>query len=202
MPPCPGDPCLVKNTEIIIALDTSISMRNKISMIQRNINGIIQFFSGFPNIGFSIIGSNNNCSETHIIYPFNPSIKRFDACIGSHNAISRVNAMLQATAFPAAANIEIIIISDDNGGGFGNLAIDFKPVIAVGQRVRVSSVIGVNMRQVNHGPLYCFSLPTICTYDAVGLEYIRLSQMTGAGAYNICNSNWAPLVEDILRNIR
>jgi len=191
-PQCPGT-CPVAETEILIVVDTSISMADKRAMIQNNIGILINFFRPFLNVKFTVVGGNNNCSEPSITFNFNyAGARRFNRCVGSTNAIGVLNQALLAPPFSPTARIEAIIISDGNGLGIGNLALDF----AYRTSAIVSSVVGIEKT----APLFCFPIPTTtvirttCSWETVGYQYMILSQRTLGGVYDICNPNWTPLI--------
>lgn len=197
-PQCPIS-CPVAETEILIVVDTSASMADKQAMIQKNIGILINFFRPFPNVRFTLVGGNTNCHEPSIAFNFSyPNARRFNRCVGSTDAISALNAALVAPPFSPAARIEAIIISDGNGFGIGNMAVDFSyrvPAI-------ISSVVGIEKAS----PLYCFPIPTttvrtICTWEAVGYQYMALAQRQAGGIYDICNSNWSPLLISIYNRL-
>ena len=213
MPGCPTNPCMVRDTEIVLAIDTSTSMANKQTMIQNNIAAMVDYFRPFPNVRFSYVGDDSFCGEPSINFYFIRGIRRYTSCINSHNAIARVNEVLSTGNFLPTASIEVIIISDDNGLGPNNLAIDFAPRFL--SSVRVSSVVGVgDIVQVTPQTFtsaaqslsLCFfpnfgTTNIICTWDAIGFEHMRLSQMTSAGIYSICNPNWSPLFLDLFNRM-
>ena len=192
LPPCPGT-CPVSDTEILVVVDTSISMRDKQAMVQKNIGIMLNFFRPFPNVRFTLVGGNNNCTEPSIAFDFSyAGARRFNRCVGSTNAIDVLNQALLTPPFSPTARIEAVIISDGNGFGVGNMAANFtyrNPAI-------VSSVVGIE----KNSSLYCFPFPTttvirtVCTWEAVGYQYMILSQRTLGSVYDICNYNWTPLL--------
>ena len=194
MPRCPGAPCQVRDTEIILVVDSSSSMSDKKTMIQKNINILINFFRPFLNVRITIVGGNNNCSEPFTLFNFNYGVRRYDNCVGSSNAISRLNQTLATLPFSPTANIEAVIISDGNGRGAGNMAMDF----AIQARpTKISSVVGVE----KPSGLFCIGWVVQCSYERIGWEHMILSQQTGAGIYDICNANWSPLLISIYNRL-
>jgi hypothetical protein len=127
--------------------------------------------------------------------------------IGSENAISRLNslfagmyvtfylsadgvAMPTPLAFRKEANLEVVVISDDNGSGNGNRAADFNPLK---DKAIFNAIVG---------------LPTTmeggnCDISGIGMEYITLAQSSRGSMLDICSADWSGLVtrlsEDMIK---
>ena len=178
-------PCTVNETELVIVIDTSISMRDKAAMIQQNVNALVAFFRPFPNVRITLVGdSYSNCAEPSVMFGFDPSIRRFAQCVSSFDAIGRLTQAMAALPFSPTARVEAIIISDGDGVGVGYRDLDFNPVY-LSKPVIISTIVGVGDALTLCG--------SRCTYDAIGYQYMQLAMRTGGGIYEICNPNWSPL---------
>jgi len=176
-------------------------MADKMTVLQRNIGIMLDFFRPFPNVRFTLVGGNTRCSEPSIVVNFNyPNVRRFNRCVGSNDAIAALNEALIAPPFSPNARIEAVIISDGNGVGIGNMSFDFN----YRSSAIVSSIVGIG--QVSNPALYCFFptstvVTTVCSWEAVGYQFMTLSQHTTGRVYNICNPNWTPLLLDLFNRL-
>ena len=190
--------------EIFFAVDTSSSLIEERQKLEDNMRSFISSFSpaGFPSVRINIIGDSTtydpqNCPRTNNFqFPSDLSgVRMIDLCIGSYNMISRLTQYFHSTTPPelmAGAGIEVIMITDDNGQGVGNLAKDFNPKFG-DQTIRVSAVAGIpNVTK-----------PTSqCRVAMYGLEAIALTEETGGKAYDICNPDWSALMQDMAKDIQ
>ena len=162
-------------------------MADKVVMIQQNVEDLIQFFRPFPNVRITLVGeSQMDCGEPSVMFQFDPSVRRFAQCVNSYNAISRLAQVTAALPFSPTARMEAIIISDGDGQGLGSRDVDFNATYS-SKPIIVSSIIGYGG---GNGIYLCgYS----CSIEAIGYQYMMLSQRTGGGIYEICNPNWSPL---------
>jgi hypothetical protein len=90
----------------------------------------------------------------------------------------------QATpmAFRKEAALEVVVISDDNGSGTGNLAIDFDPNKTL--KATFNAIIGLPT-----------SVPSdTCDLSGVGMEYITLATASKGSMLDICSADWSALI--------
>ena len=190
--------------EIFFAVDTSSSLIQERQMLQNNMKSFIKSFSdtGFETVRINIIGDSStydakDCPRTNnFTFPADVgNLRRIEKCIGSYNMISRMTEYFHGTPAPELmkdALVEVIMVSDDNGEGKGNLAADFDPKLA-DRTIRVSGVVGVPD----------VTKPTSqCRVAMYGLEAIKLAGSTGGTVYDICNPDWSKLLSNISSDIQ
>ncbi|HET9240264.1 MAG TPA: hypothetical protein VFO10_23580 [Oligoflexus sp.] len=118
----------------------------------------------------------------------------------SNDAISRLNALFDGLfvasyvndqnmplaapiPFRADAKPEIVVITDDNGQGMGNLATDFNTKSLL-KNYSFNSIVGLPNSTVNDN----------CRLASVGTEYMALSQKTGGSVLDLCSTDWSKLI--------
>ena len=182
----------VQPVEVFVGIDSSGSMKNEITYLENSIPKFISDLKG-TNVPFQL----------HLIYDFNKvnltipadvasMVQQTNMPIGSYNAISVLNQFFDG--FRAAdpnSRIDIIITSDDNGTGEGNLADDFK-IPVPGSRVH--SMVGQAAGQDPNN--------ADCKIKNAGTEHIKLAEATKGANFNLCMREWDKLVEEVTKLIR
>lgn len=183
--------------DVVFGIDTSASMDDEIIAVQNNLQKMI-----------STLNDGKLDSRIHLLLDrilmvpagSDPAKIAFvQQRIDSGDAISRLNALfagmytaayrnidgtLQATpmAFRKDAALEVVVITDDNGAGTGNLAVDFDPNKTL--KATFNAIIG---------------LPTsvesdTCSLSNIGLEYITLATASKGSMLDICAADWSALI--------
>lgn len=183
--------------DVVFGVDISGSMNDEILAVQNNLQKML-----------TTLNSGNIDARVHLILDrdlaFAPGldpnkIAHVRQRIGSHDAISRLNLLfsgamatsyrnldgtIQATpmAFRKNASLELVVISDDNAAGAGNLAADFDPSKTL--KATFNAIVGL-----------ASSVPSdSCRLAAVGSEYLALAQASKGSILDICSVDWSNLI--------
>lgn len=183
--------------DVVFAVDTSASMDDEILAVQNNLQKLI-----------STLNDGKLDSRIHLLLDqilmvpagSDPNKIAFvQQRVDSSDAISRLNLLFagmysafyrnidgtpQATpmAFRKDAALEVVVITDDNGAGTGNLAVDFDPNKTL--KATFNAIIG---------------LPTsvqsdTCSLSNIGMEYITLATASKGSMLDICAADWTALI--------
>ncbi|WP_141731981.1 hypothetical protein [Oligoflexus tunisiensis] len=190
--------------DVVFAIDTSASMNDEIAATQANLGRMI-----------SLLNSGRLDSRIHLMMDqlltlpvgVDPGkIAFIDEGVGSEDAISRLTALFAGTfdgsyrdaqgaplatplPFRKDAKLEVVVISDDNGEGNGNLAADFDPMKTL--NATFNAIVGLPTSVENND----------CELSNVGMEYITLSTSTKGSALDICSVDWSNLITRLSNDI-
>jgi hypothetical protein len=182
--------------DLVFAVDTSASMDDEIRAMQTNLGRLV-----------SGLNSGRLDAQIHVMMDrlltlpagVDPKKVAFvNQEIGSENAISRLNALFAGMyvtsylspdgvvmpmplAFRKGANLEVIVISDDNGDGNGNRAADFNPL---NPKATFNAIVGLPSTMEGGN----------CDISGIGMEYITLAQASGGSMLDICSPDWSGLI--------
>lgn len=183
--------------DVVFAIDTSASMDDELISTQNNLSKMI-----------TTLNNGKVDSRIHLMLDqpltvpagTDPNKVAFiQQLVDSTDAISRLTALfsgLYNTSYRTIANapmatpmpfrkdakLEVVVITDDNGEGAGNLAIDFDSAKTL--KATFNGIIG---------------LPTTvasdtCSLETVGSEYITLAQQSMGSTLDICSPDWSALI--------
>ncbi|HET9240011.1 MAG TPA: hypothetical protein VFO10_22305 [Oligoflexus sp.] len=189
--------------DMVFAIDTSASMDDEINALQTNMGRLISALNT-GRIDFQI----HMMMDLMMALPPGVDPKKvafINQEVGSGNSISQLNALFAGTyaasyrtpsgvvmptplAFRKDANLEVVVVSDDNGDGNGNLAADFNPMNA---KATFSAIVG---------------LPTTieggnCDISGIGMEYIALAQASRGSMLDICSPDWSGLITRLSKDM-
>lgn len=183
--------------DVVFAIDTSASMDDELIATQNNLQKLI-----------TTLNDGKLDSRIHLMLDqlltvpagSDPNkIAFINQRVDSSDAISRLNSlfsglfaanylgidgtpMATAMSFRKDANLEIVVITDDNGSGTGNLAADFDPTKTL--KATFNGILG---------------LPTsvqsdTCSVANIGNEYIMLATQSKGSMLDICAADWSGLI--------
>lgn len=189
--------------DMVFAIDTSASMDDEINALQANMGRLISALNT-GRLDFQI----HMLMDLMMALPNGVDAKKvafINQEVGSGNSISRLNALFAGTyatsyrtpegvvmptplAFRKDANLEVVVISDDNGDDNGNLAADFNPM---NPKATFNAIIG---------------LPTTmeggnCDISGIGMEYIALAQASRGSMLDICSPDWSGLITRLSKDM-
>lgn len=204
------------NIDLVIALDTSGSMREEKQAVENNLNQLMLSLlesNLSPLIHVIAQGRSRNILQPNRNgFVFTPDIDPnrvalVDQAVGSHDALSHVTRLLSGlysnrykdvTGMPMAtplefradAKLEILIISDDNGKNRNNNE-DYSNLAKDFDpenrwQATVSGIVGLPDSNEVNG---------VCSVVEVGQEYITLAQQTGGSILDICSPDWTELLQ-------
>jgi hypothetical protein len=183
--------------DVVFAVDTSASMDDEILAVQNNLQKLV-----------STLNDGKLDSRIHLLLDeilmlpagSDPNKIAFvQQRVDSGDAISRLNLLfngmfaasyrnidgtVQATpmAFRKDAALEIVVISDDNGSGTGNLAVDFDPNKNL--KATFNAIIGLPTSVASD----------TCNLSGIGMEYITLATASKGSQLDICAADWSALI--------
>lgn len=183
--------------DVVFAVDTSASMDDEILAVQNNLQKLV-----------STLNDGKLDSRIHLLLDqqlmlpagSDPNKIAFvQQRVDSGDAISRLNLLfngmfaasyrnidgtVQATpmAFRKDAALEIVVISDDNGSGTGNLAVDFDPNKTL--KATFNAIIGLPTSVASD----------TCNLSGIGMEYITLATASKGSQLDICAADWSALI--------
>lgn len=194
--------------DVVIAIDTSGSMTEEADSLSQNLAGFLQnlltrnvdahvtLIAGkltdqFGGGGRTIPG----LSVPEVKIPAGLPSDRFGDVkqyVDSNNAISVLNnffsGKLQPMPMRLDGALEVVVISDDNGKGAGNLASDFvKPAY---KQVHFNGIAGLTATST-----------ATCDIVEAGTEYQTLATQTGGSMFDLCSPDWTKLTEDLSKSI-
>ncbi|MGE0175253.1 MAG: hypothetical protein AB7T49_20890 [Oligoflexales bacterium] len=179
--------------DIVFAIDTSGSMDTEKAFLEQNMKTFMDLLSKAQiDSQVTAIGS------TEFLFPVGLPPEKFQVVnqkIGSHDMIRILTGFFQGGAYPLpfreGANIEVVMITDDNGQRPGELAVDFKGIDK--KKTIVNGIIGINPGISPTNPE--------CTIAAVGTEHQKLADLTGGSKYDLCEKDWNGLLIQLSKNI-
>lgn len=89
------------------------------------------------------------------------------------------------------ANLEVIIVTDDNGRGANNLAKDFASI--PGKNTIVNAIVGLAKGLSPTNPK--------CSIPNVGTEHMTLAQQTGGQVFDLCEKDWNLLLKKLSESV-
>ena len=183
------DESVNSSTDIVFAVDTSGSMEDEITAIELNIASFVKSLEQ-NKLDFTIaaIGNGNDFD-----FPQDPRIKVVPEEIDSHDAIGILSSYLMGpNAVRADSHLNVIVVTDDNGEGSGNLAGDFKAPVGI-TSLKVHAVVGlVEGQDPNNED---------CNIRSVGTEYQNLAKSSKGLIQNICINDWSKLIANLSQSI-
>lgn len=209
---------LMSGMDLVIAIDTSGSMREEKEAVEDNIQQLLldlQRSELDPRIHVIAGGRDRRRGEGEskewFTFPVGIEVERaalVAAKVGSHDALGKISSLLSGELddryvdvngepmdspleFRENAQLELLIVSDDNGSNdsayeddFSNLAEDFDTENI--WRATVSGIIGLPNSAESGGS---------CEIARVGEEYIALAERTGGTLLDICSEDWSQLLQ-------
>ncbi|HYX34892.1 MAG TPA: hypothetical protein VE954_17480 [Oligoflexus sp.] len=183
--------------DVVFAIDTSASMDDELIATQNNLQKLI-----------TTLNDGKLDSRIHLLVEqpltlpagTDPNkVARIEQRVDSADAISRLNALFtglyaanyltidnlpMATPMPFRkdANLEVVVITDDNGSGEGNLAVDFDPTKTL--KATFNGIIGLPTSVASD----------TCQVANVGNEYITLATQSKGSTLDICSADWSGLI--------
>jgi hypothetical protein len=183
--------------DVVFAIDTSGSMDEELIATQNNLQKLI-----------TTLNDGKLDSRIHLMLdqlltvPAGSDagkIAFINQRVDSSDAISRLNGLFSglfaanylsingtpmATAMPFRkdANLEIVVITDDNGSGMGNLAADFDPNKTL--KATFNGIMGLPTSVQND----------VCSVSNIGMEYITLATQSKGSMLDICAADWSGLI--------
>ena len=175
--------------DIVFAVDTSGSMEDEIAAIENNIAAFVKSLET-NNLDFSIAAIGNG---EDFNFPQDPRINVIPEEIGSHDAIGVLNSFLQSpNSVRADSHLNIIIVTDDNGEGNGNLANDFQSPQGIAS-LKVHAVVGLAEGEDPNNP--------DCDIPAIGVEHQNLAKASKGLIQNICLNDWSQLIANLSNSV-
>ncbi len=183
--------------DVVFAIDTSASMDDELLSTQNNLPKLISTLTDGkldPRIHLML--------DQNLVLPATTDPNKVAFVrqrVDSGDAISRLtslfagqfaafyfsvqNAPLAAPiAFRKDAKLEIVVITDDNGSGEGNLAADFDPTKTL--KATFNGILGLPNSLVND----------TCDLANIGTEYINLAATSGGTSLDLCAPDWSNLI--------
>jgi hypothetical protein len=190
--------------DVVFAIDTSASMGEETTAVETNLQKLI-----------TTLNDGKLDSRIHMMLDevlmvpagSDPSKIAFvNQRVDSGDAISRLNQLfagayaarylnidgtVQATpmAFRKDAALEVVVISDDNGSGTGNLAVDFDPNKTL--KATFNAIIGLPTSVENNA----------CDLSGVGVEYMTLATASKGSMLDICSTDWSAMITRLSTDI-
>lgn len=195
--------------DIVIAVDTSISMVEEMVSIEQNMGAFLnQLASGSLDAKVSLIGKASEKSDPWgrgEIFNFPPNLPadRFTMVDQLVHSVDAINILTRFFAgqygfpFPLRNGVplEIIIISDDNGVNMpmmtGNTAAEFVP--PANKAYTVNAIVGMKAGKDPNNPS--------CDITRPGTEHQILVQQTKGTLLDICQTDWSALLKNLSDNI-
>ncbi|SMF06910.1 hypothetical protein [Pseudobacteriovorax antillogorgiicola] len=182
----------VQPVEVFVGIDSSGSMKKEIGFLEQSIPKFVNDLSA-TEVPFLL----------HFVYDFsrinlviddavNDKVMQSNMPIGSNNAISVLNQFFDGyTSSLKDARMDIVITSDDDGKGDGNLADDFEiPVAGARVHAMVGQAAGQDPQNAD------------CNIKRAGEQHIKLAEKTNGSNHNLCMREWDKLVEEIVKLIK
>lgn len=184
--------------DVVFAVDTSPTMDGEIEATKANLGRLIAAFNAgkldhrIHLLMDSVFPLPAGADPRKIAFVAqrvysNDAISRLNSLFDGLFAASYVNEqnvpLVAPLAFRNDAKTEIVVITDDNGQGMGNLATDFNTK-SVLKNYSFNSIVGLPNSAVNDN----------CRLASVGTEYMTLSQKTGGSVLDLCSADWSKLI--------
>ncbi|WP_141734579.1 vWA domain-containing protein [Oligoflexus tunisiensis] len=190
--------------DVVFAIDTSASMGDELAAVEANLQKLIttlndgKLDSRIHMLLDEMIAVPAGSDPTKMAFILEQvdstdAISRLNLLFAGSLAVSYFNidgtAMATPLAFRKDAQLEVVVISDDNGSGTGNLAADFDPNKTL--KATFNAIVG---------------LPTsvesdTCSLSNIGQEYITLATATKGSMLDICAVDWSALITRLSTDI-
>ena len=183
-----------KPVDIVLAMDTSLSMRQERQALEQNIESFLEDLrSANLDVRITAIGNPNQFQFPSDINPSEFAI--YPQYIDSYNAIEVTNSFLEAAHKPLQlrddAHLEIIFFSDDNASGANRLAKDFK--YPRDRSTTINAVVGLTKGKSD--------VNSECNIANIGTEYMKLADQTAGRILDLCSPNWSDLLHELSDSI-
>lgn len=180
------------NVDMIWVVDNSVSMVEEIQIIRENLSEFLLSIEDRSKLNFTLI-TNNKGSHGMTLSPaalakgYKHIVQRIESRDGLIKLVELLPKML-GTSIRSNSKKVVVVVTDDNSDLSANLflqainkffkLIDFKLFGFVGlDRVQSKCI------------------------DNVGTAYIKLALSTGGRAFNICEPDWRPYFEALVKDV-
>ncbi|MFW7381693.1 MAG: hypothetical protein ACOH5I_22990 [Oligoflexus sp.] len=184
--------------DIVFAIDTSASMNDEIAAVEANLGNMLATLNNGRLDAYMHL-----LMEDTFNLPPTIDANKFayvQQQVGSSNAISRLTGLFNGLyaasyrdiqnmplatplAFRNDAKKEVVVISDDNGSGEGNLAVDFDPNNTL--KATFNAIVGLPTSVEND----------TCDVSGIGTEYIQLANQSKGSMLDLCSPDWTGLIK-------
>lgn len=183
--------------DIVFGIDTSASMDDELINTQNNIQKMITTLStGKLDHRIHLLLDQAmtlpaGTDPTKVAYvrqriDSGDAISRLNNLFAGQYAASYMSIMNAPMATPMAfrkdAKLEIVVITDDNGSGDGNLAANFDPNKTL--KATFNGIIGLPNSAVGDN----------CDLAGLGTEYSTLAAASGGTTLDLCATDWSALI--------
>ena len=184
-----------KPIDIVLAMDTSLSMKQERLLLESNISMFLENLKQ-ANLDVKITAIGNPNEFNFPAHLDRNEFAVYGQSIGSWNSLNIVSSFLKSSYKPLPfrndAHLEIIFFSDDNPvAGKGMLASQFS--VPQDKSVSINAVVGLEKSQSGS--------QTGCNISNVGSEFIELANQTAGKIMNLCNPNWTELLGELSEKI-
>lgn len=183
--------------DVVFGIDTSASMDDELINTQNNLQKMITTLTTGkldPRIHLLLdqvmtlpAGTDpNKVAYVRQRIDSGDAISRLNNLFAGQYAASYMTIMNTPMATPMAfrkdAKLEIVVITDDNGSGDGNLAANFDPNKTL--KATFNAIMGLPNSAVGDN----------CDLAAVGTEYMTLAAASGGTTLDLCSPDWSALI--------
>lgn len=182
----------VAPVDIFIGIDTSGSMTTERTYLEQNMASFL------ATLEKNKVDAHVTAIGSGFKFPAGLPADKFAIVpreIASRDAIFVMTNFFQLGTQPLAprpsARLEVIIITDDDGGNTGNLAENFQG--PAGRKPAVSGIVGKQVGVSATNPE--------CNIVRVGQQYMKLAATTGGDIYDLCEKDWTKLFQHLSKQI-
>jgi hypothetical protein len=189
--------------DVVFAIDTSASMNDELAAVEANLQKLIttlndgKLDSRIHMLLDEMIAVPAGSDPTRMAFILeeigsSDAISRLNLLFAGNLAISYFNIdgtrMVMPMAFRNDAQLEVVVISDDNGSGTGNRAADFDPKTS---KATFNAIVGLPTSVESN----------TCSLSNIGQEYITLATASKGSMLDICSADWSALITRLSTDI-
>lgn len=180
------------NVDMVWVIDNSASMSEEIQLVRENLGQFLLSLEERARLNFTLITHNKGShgmalSDWALSRGYRQIPQRIESYDGLTRFLELIPQML-GTSLRLNSKKVIVVVSDDNSE------------ISANSFAKTMAKI-VNLSQLKLFGFVGLSRTLSPCIDRVGSHYINLAQATGGQTFNICESNWAPYFESLVKDV-
>lgn len=180
------------NIDMVWVVDNSVSMVEEIEIIRENLGRFLLSLEDRAQLNFTLITNSKGSHGMNLSsWATSRGYRQISQFIDSHDSLSRflefIPRLIGTSLRPKSQKI-LVVVSDDNSEVGTNEFFRLIKRFINPNQFKIFGFVGLDK---NLSP--CI--------DRVGSHYIRMAEATGGQTFNICEKDWTPHFESLIKNI-
>lgn len=178
--------------DMVWVIDNSTSMVEELQIIRENLGRFLLSLEDRSKLNFTLItNSRGSYGMALSSWALDRGYRQFSQLINSYDSLTQfLNHLprMQGSAIRAGSQKILVVVSDDNSEVTANEFFRLIPRHIDPNDLKVFGFVGLDKT----------ASPCI---DKAGGHYVSLAQATGGQAFNICERDWTPYFESLVKNV-